>query len=56
MMKKGAMHTIMGESPFTHHFKKVFEEAQNDLETEDGKSTNKEENPFFCPGVVDVLF
>ncbi len=48
--------TIMGESPFTHHFKKVFEEAQNDLETEDGRGTNKEENPYFCPGVVDVLF
>ena len=49
-------HTIIGRSPFTHQFKKVLEEVQSDLEKEDAEGTNEEENPYFCPDIVAVLF
>ncbi|KAF3837193.1 hypothetical protein F7725_004657 [Dissostichus mawsoni] len=43
-------HTIVGRSPFTYEFRKVMEEVQGELEKEE------DENPYFCPGIVDVLF
>ncbi len=46
-------HTIVGRSPFTSEFKKVFEEVQAELEKD---TPNCEENPYFCPAIVDVLF
>ncbi len=48
--------TIVGRSPFTYEFKKVLKEVQGALEKEDSESTHKEENAYFCPGILDVLF
>ncbi len=48
--------TIVGRSPFTYEFKKVLKEVQGVLEKEDSESTHKEENAYFCPGILDVLF
>ncbi|XP_078024990.1 uncharacterized protein LOC144463675 [Epinephelus lanceolatus] len=49
-------HTIVGRSPFTYEFKRVLEEVQRELEKTDAESPHDEENPYFCPGIVDVLF
>ena len=46
-------HTIVGRSPFTSEFKKVFEEVQAEHEKE---TPYCEENPYFCPAIVDVLY
>ncbi|XP_034064636.1 uncharacterized protein LOC117541546 isoform X2 [Gymnodraco acuticeps] len=48
-------HTIVGRSPFTYEFRKVMEEVQGELEKEEVE-TPQDENPYFCPGIVDVLF
>jgi len=49
-------HTIVGRSPFTYEFKKVLEEVKVEIEKEDAKTPHDGENPYFCPGIVDVLF
>ncbi|XP_034072026.1 uncharacterized protein LOC117546053 [Gymnodraco acuticeps] len=48
-------HTAVGRSPFTYEFRKVMEEVQGELEKEEVE-TPQDENPYFCPGIVDVLF
>ena len=48
--------TIVGRSPFTYEFKKVLEEVKGELEKKDAESAVEEENPYYCPGIVDVLF
>ncbi|KAF0039273.1 hypothetical protein F2P81_007508 [Scophthalmus maximus] len=48
--------TIVGRSPFTSAFQKVFDEVQGQLENEDAETPLAEKNPYFCPGIVDVLF
>ncbi|KAM4566987.1 uncharacterized protein PAE49_010443 [Odontesthes bonariensis] len=48
-------HTIVGRSPFTYEFKRVLEEVQRELEKTDAQSPHAEKNPYFCPGIVDVI-
>jgi len=48
-------HTIVGRSPFTYDFKRVLEAVQRELEKTDAESPRDEKNPYFCPGIGDIL-
>ncbi|CAM4575269.1 unnamed protein product [Leuciscus chuanchicus] len=47
--------TIIGRSPFTAFFQQIMKEVK---EEEEGDETclAKEDNPYFCPGILTVLF
>ncbi len=46
--------TIVGSSPFIPYFRQIFEEAKEHSASQ--TSFSKDNNPYFCPGIIDMLF
>ncbi|XP_048017998.1 uncharacterized protein LOC125249699 [Megalobrama amblycephala] len=47
--------TISGKSPFYAFFQQIMEEVKEEM-VDDGTGLATEDNPYFCPGILTVLF